>query len=429
MNRNEQLFNRAKNIIPGGVNSPVRAFGSVGGVPRFIKKAQGAYVWDENGTRYIDYVGSWGPAIVGHAHPEVVEAVREAALGGLSFGAPTEGEIVMAEEIAKLVPSVEQVRLVSSGTEATMSAIRLARGFTGRDKIIKFEGCYHGHSDSLLVKAGSGLLTFGNPSSAGVPADFTQHTLVLEYNNTAQLEETFARIGGEIACVILEPFAGNMNLVRPSENFIRSLRALTEQHGAVLIYDEVMTGFRVALGGAQSLHGVKPDLTTMGKVIGGGMPLAAFGGRKDIMACISPLGGVYQAGTLSGNPVAVAAGLKTLEIIQRGGFYKNLSALNRQLTEGFQAAAREAGITFSTDYIGGMFGLYFSDGLPQSYADMAASDIDSFKKFFHGMLDNGVAFGPSAYEACFMSAAHTPELVEETVAAARKVFAQMAAEV
>lgn len=428
MNRNEQLFNRAKNIIPGGVNSPVRAFGSVGGVPRFIKKAQGAYVWDENGTRYIDYVGSWGPAIVGHAHPEVVEAVREAALGGLSFGAPTEGEIVMAEEIAKLVPSVEQVRLVSSGTEATMSAIRLARGFTGRDKIIKFEGCYHGHSDSLLVKAGSGLLTFGNPSSAGVPADFTKHTLVLAYNDTAQLEETFARIGNEIACVILEPFAGNMNLVRPSENFIRALRALTEQHGAVLIYDEVMTGFRVALGGAQSLHGIKPDLTTMGKVIGGGMPLAAFGGRKDIMACISPLGGVYQAGTLSGNPVAVAAGLKTLEIIQRGGFYENLSALNRQLTEGFQAAAREAGITFSADYIGGMFGLYFSDGLPQSYADMAASDIDGFKTFFHGMLDNGVAFGPSAYEACFMSAAHTPELVEETVAAARKVFAQMAAE-
>ncbi|WP_373702956.1 glutamate-1-semialdehyde 2,1-aminomutase [Neisseria dentiae] len=428
MNRNEQLFNRAKNIIPGGVNSPVRAFGSVGGVPRFIKKAQGAYVWDENGTRYIDYVGSWGPAIVGHAHPEVVEAVREAALGGLSFGAPTEGEIVMAEEITKLVPSVEQVRLVSSGTEATMSAIRLARGFTGRDKIIKFEGCYHGHSDSLLVKAGSGLLTFGNPSSAGVPADFTQHTLVLEYNNVAQLEETFARIGGEIACVILEPFAGNMNLVRPSENFIRSLRALTEQHGAVLIYDEVMTGFRVALGGAQSLHGVKPDLTTMGKVIGGGMPLAAFGGRKDIMACISRLGGVYQAGTLSGNPVAVAAGLKTLEIIQREGFYENLSALNRQLTEGFQAAAREAGITFSADYIGGMFGLYFSDGLPQSYADMAASNTDGFKKFFHGMLDNGAAFGPSAYEACFMSAAHTPELVEETVAAARKVFAQMAAE-
>ncbi|MFC3875163.1 glutamate-1-semialdehyde 2,1-aminomutase [Neisseria musculi] len=428
MNRNEQLFNRAKNIIPGGVNSPVRAFGSVGGVPRFISKARDAYVWDENGTRYIDYVGSWGPAIVGHAHPEVVEAVREAALGGLSFGAPTEGEILIAEEIAKLMPSIEQLRLVSSGTEATMSAIRLARGFTGRDTIIKFEGCYHGHSDSLLVKAGSGLLTFGNPSSAGVPADFTRHTLVLEYNNTVQLEETFAQAGSEIACVILEPFAGNMNLVRPSESFIQALRALTRQHGAVLIYDEVMTGFRVAPGGAQSLHGITPDLTTMGKVIGGGMPLAAFGGRKDIMACISPLGGVYQAGTLSGNPVAVAAGLKTLEIIQREGFYENLSALNRQLTEGFQTAACEAGIAFSADYIGGMFGLYFADTFPQSYADMAASNVEYFKTFFHGMLENGVFFGPSAYEACFMSAAHTPELIEETVAAAQKVFAQTAAQ-
>ncbi|OSI14938.1 glutamate-1-semialdehyde 2,1-aminomutase [Neisseria dumasiana] len=426
MNRNEALFNRAKAIIPGGVNSPVRAFGSVGGVPRFIKKAQGAYVWDENDTRYIDYVGSWGPAIVGHAHPEVIEAVREAALGGLSFGAPTEGEIVIAEEIAKLVPSVEQLRLVSSGTEATMSAIRLARGFTQRDKIIKFEGCYHGHSDSLLVKAGSGLLTFGNPSSAGVPADFTQHTLVLEYNNVAQLEETFAKIGGEIACVILEPFAGNMNLVRPSENFIKALRSLTEQHGAVLIYDEVMTGFRVALGGAQSLHGIKPDLTTMGKVIGGGMPLAAFGGRKDIMACISPLGGVYQAGTLSGNPVAVAAGLKTLEIIQREGFYENLTKLTEQLVTGFQTASKEAGITFSADYVGGMFGLYFADSTPQSYADMTRSNIEDFKRFFHGMLERGVAFGPSAYEACFMSAAHTPELIDETVATAKEVFAEMA---
>ncbi|HEZ3790190.1 TPA: glutamate-1-semialdehyde 2,1-aminomutase, partial [Neisseria meningitidis] len=301
MNRNEILFDRAKAIIPGGVNSPVRAFGSVGGVPRFIKKAEGAYVWDENGTRYTDYVGSWGPAIVGHAHPEVVETVCEAALGGLSFGAPTEGEIVIAEEIAKIMPSVERLRLVSSGTEATMTAIRLARGFTGRDKIIKFEGCYHGHSDSLLVKAGSGLLTFGNPSSAGVPADFTKHTLVLEYNNIAQLEEAFAQSGNEIACVIVEPFVGNMNLVRPTEAFVKALRGLTEKYGAVLIYDEVMTGFRVALGGAQSLHGITPDLTTMGKVIGGGMPLAAFGGRKDIMECISPLGGVYQAGTLSGN--------------------------------------------------------------------------------------------------------------------------------
>ena len=424
--RNETLFNRAKAIIPGGVNSPVRAFGSVGGVPRFIKKAQGAYVWDENGTRYTDYVGSWGPAIVGHAHPEVIEAVREAALGGLSFGAPTEAEIVIAEKIAELVPSVEQLRLVSSGTEATMSAIRLARGFTGRDKIIKFEGCYHGHSDSLLVKAGSGLLTFGNPSSAGVPADFTKHTLVLEYNNTAQLEETFAKIGGEIACVIVEPFAGNMNLVRPSENFVRALRSLTEKHGAVLIYDEVMTGFRVALGGAQSLHGITPDLTTMGKVIGGGMPLAAFGGRKDIMACISPLGGVYQAGTLSGNPVAVAAGLKTLEIIRREGFYENLTARTEQLVKGFQTAAAKAGVAFTADSVGGMFGLYFADHVPQNYTDMARSNTDGFKHFFHGMLERGVAFGPSAYEAGFVSAAHTPELIDETVAAAEAVFAEMA---
>ena len=424
--RNETLFDRAKAIIPGGVNSPVRAFGSVGGVPRFIKKAQGAYVWDENGTRYTDYVGSWGPAIVGHAYPEVIEAVREAALGGLSFGAPTEAEIVIAEKIAELVPSVEQLRLVSSGTEATMSAIRLARGFTGRDKIIKFEGCYHGHSDSLLVKAGSGLLTFGNPSSAGVPADFTKHTLVLEYNNTAQLEETFEKIGGEIACVIVEPFAGNMNLVRPSENFVRALRSLTEKHGAVLIYDEVMTGFRVALGGAQSLHGITPDLTTMGKVIGGGMPLAAFGGRKDIMACISPLGGVYQAGTLSGNPVAVAAGLKTLEIIRREGFYENLTARTEQLVKGFQTAAAKAGVAFTADSVGGMFGLYFADHAPQNYADMARSNTDGFKHFFHGMLERGVAFGPSAYEAGFVSAAHTPELIDETVAAAEAVFAAMA---
>ena len=423
--RNETLFNRAKAIIPGGVNSPVRAFGSVGGVPRFIKKAQGAYVWDENCTRYTDYVGSWGPAIVGHAHPEVIEAVREAALGGLSFGAPTEAEIVIAEKIAELVPSVEQLRLVSSGTEATMSAIRLARGFTGRDKIIKFEGCYHGHSDSLLVKAGSGLLTFGNPSSAGVPADFTKHTLVLEYNNTAQLEETFEKIGGEIACVIVEPFAGNMNLVRPSENFVRALRSLTDKHGAVLIYDEVMTGFRVALGGAQSLHGITPDLTTMGKVIGGGMPLAAFGGRKDIMACISPLGGVYQAGTLSGNPVAVAAGLKTLEIIRREGFYENLTTRTEQLVKGFQTAANKAGVAFTADSVGGMFGLYFADHAPQNYADMARSNTDGFKHFFHGMLERGVAFGPSAYEAGFVSAAHTPELIDETVAAAEAVFAAM----
>ena len=426
MNRNESLFNRAKAIIPGGVNSPVRAFGSVGGVPRFIKKAEGAYVWDENGTRDTDYVGSWGPAIVGHAHPEVIEAVREAALDGLSFGAPTEGEIVIAEEIAKIMPSVEQLRLVSSGTEATMTAIRLARGFTGRDKIIKFEGCYHGHSDSLLVKAGSGLLTFGNPSSAGVPADFTKHTLVLEYNNIAQLEEAFAQSGNDIACVILEPFVGNMNLVRPSEAFVKALRELTEKHSAVLIYDEVMTGFRVALGGAQSLHGIKPDLTTMGKVIGGGMPLAAFGGRKDIMECISPLGGVYQAGTLSGNPIAVAAGLKTLEIIQREGFYENLTALTQRLANGIADAAKAHGVKFTADSVGGMFGLYFASHTPQNYADMARSNIDGFKHFFHGMLDRNVAFGPSAYEAGFVSAAHTPELIDETIAVAHEVFKEMA---
>ena len=426
MNRNEILFDRAKAIIPGGVNSPVRAFGSVGGVPRFIKKAEGAYVWDENGTRYTDYVGSWGPAIVGHAHPEVIEAVREAALDGLSFGAPTEGEIVIAEEIAKIMPSVERLRLVSSGTEATMTAIRLARGFTGRDKIIKFEGCYHGHSDSLLVKAGSGLLTFGNPSSAGVPSDFTKHTLVLEYNNTAQLEEAFARNGDEIACVILEPFVGNMNLVRPTEAFVKALRELTENHGAVLIYDEVMTGFRVALGGAQSLHGITPDLTTMGKVIGGGMPLAAFGGRKDIMECISPLGGVYQAGTLSGNPIAVAAGLKTLEIIQREGFYENLTALTRRLADGLAASAKAHGIEFTADSVGGMFGLYFAAHAPQNYGDMARSNIDAFKRFFHGMLDRNTAFGPSAYEAGFVSAAHTPELIDKTIATAHQVFAEMA---
>jgi glutamate-1-semialdehyde 2,1-aminomutase len=324
------------------------------------------------------------------------------------------------------MPSVEQVRLVSSGTEATMSAIRLARGFTSRDTIIKFEGCYHGHSDSLLVKAGSGLLTFGNPSSAGVPADFTKHTLVLRYNDVEQLQETFAALGDTVACVILEPFAGNMNLVKPSAAFVQALRQLTEKHGSVLIYDEVMTGFRVALKGAQSLHGITPDLTTMGKVIGGGMPLAAFGGRKDIMACISPLGGVYQAGTLSGNPVAVAAGLKTLEIIQRDGFYENLSARTEQLVNGLHQAADAAGVDFIADSVGGMYGLYFSKQLPQSYEDMANTNTGAFKQFFHGMLDRGVAFGPSAFEACFMSAAHTPEIIDATIAIAKDVFMNMA---
>ncbi|MBQ9601223.1 MAG: glutamate-1-semialdehyde 2,1-aminomutase [Neisseriaceae bacterium] len=424
-NRNEVLFERAKKIIPAGVNSPVRAFGSVGGVPRFIQRAEGAFVWDANEQRYIDYVGSWGTGIVGHAHPEVVEAVREAALGGLSFGAPTEGEVRIAEEIAKLMPSVESLRLVSSGTEATMTAIRLARGYTGRDKIIKFEGCYHGHSDSLLVKAGSGLLTFGNPSSAGVPSDLTQHTIVLAYNDVSGLEQAFAEFGEQIAGVIVEPFVGNMNLVRASSDFVRTLRHITEQHGSVLIYDEVMTGFRVALGGAQSLHGITPDLTTMGKVIGGGMPLAAFGGKREIMNCISPLGGVYQAGTLSGNPIAVAAGLKTLEIIQRPQFYENLSARCQQLTTGLIQAAQENGVTFNADAVGGMFGLYFAKEHPKSYADMAASNIDGFKTFFHGMLNQGVAFGPSAYEAGFVSAAHTPELIDETIDIAKKVFASM----
>ncbi|MDK4544677.1 glutamate-1-semialdehyde 2,1-aminomutase [Kingella kingae] len=425
MNRNEQLFERAKQIIPAGVNSPVRAFGSVGGTPRFIKRAQGAFVWDENGTQYTDYVGSWGTGIVGHAHPEVVEAVREAALGGLSFGAPTEAEIIIAEEIAKIVPSMARLRLVSSGTEATMTAIRLARGYTGRDKIVKFEGCYHGHSDSLLVKAGSGLLTFGNPSSAGVPSDLTQHTIVLPYNDVDALNQAFSEFSDQIAGVILEPIAGNMNLVRATPEFVQALRQLTEQHGSVLIYDEVMTGFRVALGGAQSLHGITPDLTTMGKVIGGGMPVAAVGGKKEIMDCISPLGGVYQAGTLSGNPVAVAAGLKTLEIIQRPNFYEDLSARTAQLAQGLTQAAQNAGVTFSADSVGGMFGLYFANQFPKTYADMAASNVDGFKQFFHGMLDKGVAFGPSAYEAGFVSAAHMAELIDETIDVAKTVFAQM----
>ncbi len=377
------------------------------------------------GAKTAHYVGSWGTGIVGHAHPEVVEAVREAALGGLSFGAPTEAEIIIAEEIAKIVPSVARLRLVSSGTEATMTAIRLARGYTGRDKIVKFEGCYHGHSDSLLVKAGSGLLTFGNPSSAGVPSDLTQHTIVLPYNDVDALNQSFSEFPDQIAGVILEPIAGNMNLVRATPEFVQALRQLTEQHGSVLIYDEVMTGFRVALGGAQSLHGITPDLTTMGKVIGGGMPVAAVGGKKEIMDCISPLGGVYQAGTLSGNPIAVAAGLKTLEIIQRPNFYEDLSARTAQLAQGLTQAAQNAGVTFSADSVGGMFGLYFANQFPKTYADMAASNVDGFKQFFHGMLDKGVAFGPSAYEAGFVSAAHMAELIDETIDVAKTVFAQM----
>lgn len=422
MNRNEQLFNRAKAIIPGGVNSPVRAFGSVGGIPRFIKKAEGAYVWDENDMRYIDYVGSWGPAIVGHAHPEVVEAVREAALGGLSFGAPTAAETVMAEEIAKLVPSVERVRLVSSGTEATMSAIRLARGYTGRDKIVKFEGCYHGHSDSLLVKAGSGLLTFGNPSSGGVPADVAKHTLVLDYNDAGQLEKAFAEHGDKIAAVIVEPVAGNMNLIAPRPAFLQKMRELCTKHGAVLIFDEVMTGFRVGLQCAQGIYGIEPDLTTLGKIVGGGMPLGAFGGKREIMGKIAPLGPVYQAGTLSGNPLAVAAGLATLTLIQAPDFHADLARKTTALCQGLTAAAQAQGIVFSAQSVGGMFGVYFRATCPQSYAEVMECDKDAFNRFFHALLEMGHYFAPSAYEAGFVSAAHSDDDIAATVAAAAKAF-------
>ncbi|BAK78758.1 glutamate-1-semialdehyde-2,1-aminomutase [Pseudogulbenkiania sp. NH8B] len=425
MSRNLELFERGKQVIPGGVNSPVRAFGQVGGTPRFVKRAEGAYFWDADDKQYLDYVGSWGPAILGHAHPEVVKAVQDAAVGGLSFGAPTEGEVEIAEEICKLLPSVEQLRLVSSGTEATMSAIRLARGFTGRDLIVKFEGCYHGHSDSLLVKAGSGLLTFGNPSSGGVPADCTKHTLVLQYNDVAQLAETFKEVGDQIACVILEPIAGNMNLIKPSAEFVQALRALTEQHGALLIYDEVMTGFRVALNCAQGLHGITPDLTTLGKVVGGGMPLAAFGGRADVMAKIAPLGNVYQAGTLSGNPLAVAAGLTTLKLIQQPGFHDTLSARSAKLAAGLADAARDAGVAMSTDSVGGMFGFYFSDTVPTSYAEATRCDIARFKAFFHAMLDEGIYLAPSAYEAGFVSIAHSDALIDDTIAAARRALARL----
>jgi glutamate-1-semialdehyde 2,1-aminomutase len=422
-NTNEALFSRAQKTTPGGVNSPVRAFRSVGGSPRFITRAQGAYFWDSEDRRYIDYIGSWGPAIVGHAHPKVVQAVQEAAAHGLSFGAPTEGEIVMAEEICKLVPSIEQVRLVSSGTEATMSALRLARGATGRDKIVKFEGCYHGHADSLLVKAGSGLLTFGNPTSSGVPQDFVKHTLVLDYNNTQQLEEAFKTAGNEIACVIVEPVAGNMNLVRATPEFLQTMRRLCSQYGAILIFDEVMSGFRVALGGAQSLYGITPDLTALGKVIGGGLPVAAFGGRADIMKHLAPLGGVYQAGTLSGNPVAVAAGLSTLQIIQEPGFYQHLGQQTSKLAAGLCEVASAAKVSFSADTLGGMFGLYFSEAIPTSFAEVMQGDKDRFNLFFHAMLNAGVYLAPSAFEAGFVSAQHDDTVIAATLDAARSAFA------
>jgi glutamate-1-semialdehyde 2,1-aminomutase len=423
--RNDILFQRAQQSTPGGVNSPVRAFRSVGGTPRFITRADGPYFWDADGKRYIDYIGSWGPAIVGHTHPAVVAAVQEAATRGLSFGAPTEGEIDMAEEICRLLPSIEQVRLVSSGTEAAMSALRLARGATGRDTIVKFEGCYHGHADSLLVKAGSGLLTFGNPTSAGVPADFARHTLVLDYNNCEQLEKTFRDTGDKIACVIVEPVAGNMNLLPATPEFLNTMRRLCSQHGAILIFDEVMSGFRVALGGAQALYGIRPDLTVLGKVIGGGLPVAAFGGRADIMKHLAPLGGVYQAGTLSGNPIAVAAGMATLKLIQEPGFYEALSRQTVRLTEGLCAAAKDAGVDFSADAVGGMFGLYFARSIPRTYAEMMKCDRERFNRFFHEMLDAGVYLAPSAFEAGFVSASHDEAIISTTLEAARSCFSRL----
>ncbi|MCU6434715.1 glutamate-1-semialdehyde 2,1-aminomutase [Undibacterium sp. Jales W-56] len=424
-NKNDSLFSRAQKTTPGGVNSPVRAFRSVGGTPRFITRAEGPYFWDAEGQRYIDYIGSWGPAIVGHAHPAVVKAVQEAAARGLSFGAPTEAEILMAEEICRLVPSIEQVRLVSSGTEATMSALRLARGATKRDKIIKFEGCYHGHADSLLVKAGSGLLTFGNPTSAGVPEDFTKHTLVLDYNDPQQLEDAFKAYGTEIACVIVEPVAGNMNLIKATPEFLQTMRRLCTDYGSVLIFDEVMCGFRVGLGGAQALYGIQADITALGKVIGGGLPVAAFGGRADLMQHMAPLGGVYQAGTLSGNPVAVAAGLSTLKLVQEPGFYQHLSAQTTKLVEGLSAAAKAANISFCADSQGGMFGLYFAQEIPGSYASVMASDKEKFNRFFHLMLDAGVYLAPSAFEAGFVSAQHDDAVIAATIEAAKQAFAQL----
>lgn len=425
MKKSQKLFNHAQLTIPGGVNSPVRAFKSVGGTPLFFQRGKGPLVWDADGNSYIDFVGSWGPLICGHAHPDVVRAVQQAAERGLSFGAPTEAEVDMADVLRKLVPSMDQVRLVSSGTEATMSAIRLARGFTGRSKIIKFEGCYHGHADALLVKAGSGALTFGQPSSAGVPAETAAHTLVLDYNDEAGLETTFAREGGEIAAVIVEPVAGNMSLVAPRPGFLELLRQLCTQHGAVLIFDEVMTGFRVALGGAQALYGIKPDLTTLGKVIGGGLPVGAFGGRRDIMQYLAPVGPVYQAGTLSGNPVAVAAGLATLKLIQAPEFHDKLAATTHQLCSGLSEAAQARRIPFSARNIGGMFGLYFRKSPPTSYAEVMQCDKDAFNRFFHAMLAEGIYLAPSAYEAGFVSAAHGAAEIDRTIKAAAKIFAAL----
>ena len=425
MDRNKDLFEKSLRTIPGGVNSPVRAFGSVGGTPIFFKKARGSRLWDENDKEYIDYINSWGPMILGHAHPQVIQAVQSVAEDSLSFGAPTARELEMAETIVNLVPSIEQVRLVSSGTEATMSAIRVARGFTGRDTIVKFEGCYHGHADALLVKAGSGALTFGQPSSAGVPEDFAKHTLTLPYNDTDALEELFKKIGSDIACVIIEPVVGNMNLIIPHEEFLKTLRSLCSEHGSILIFDEVMTGFRVSLGGAQELFGILPDMTTLGKVIGGGLPVGAFGGRKDIMQKLAPIGPVYQAGTLSGNPVAVAAGLATLRLIQKENFYEDLAKMTHALVKGLEDASKAFNHAFSARNVGGMFGLYFSDKAPDSFDEVMASDREKFMQFFHHMLDEGIYFGPSAFEAGFVSAAHTQEDIQATLNAAQKAFKKL----
>ena len=428
MSTNEKLFERAQKVIPGGVNSPVRAFRAVGGTPRFIARAEGAYMEDAEGKRYVDYIGSWGPMILGHGHPAVLDAVLKAARDGFSFGAPTEREVQLAEEIIRHVPSVEQVRLVSSGTEACMSAIRLARAATGRSRLIKLEGCYHGHADALLVKAGSGLATFGHPTSAGVPPEVVQHTTVLDFNNVERLEEAFAAYGHELACVIIEPIAGNMNFVRTSVPFMKRLRELCHQHGALLILDEVMTGFRVALGGAQSLYaqhipGFVPDISVFGKVIGGGMPLAAFGASRKIMAQLAPLGPAYQAGTLSGNPVATACGLATLHEIAKPGFHAALGARTRELVDGLKAAANAAGIPMSVDSEGGMFGFFFAAVLPHDYTSAVNVDKERFNRFFHAMLDGGVYFAPALYEAGFVSSAHGPAEIEHTLKAARAAFA------
>jgi glutamate-1-semialdehyde 2,1-aminomutase len=423
--RNQTLFELSQRVIPGGVNSPVRAFKSVGGTPVFFQRALGSRAWDLDDKEYIDYVGSWGPLVLGHAHPEVIAAVREAAANGLSFGAPTEAEYEMAAMLCKLLPSLEMVRLVSSGTEATMTAIRLARGFTGRNKIIKFEGCYHGHADALLVKAGSGALTFGQPSSAGVPPEVVAHTLALDFNDIEGVARAFQRDGGDIAAVIVEPVAGNMNLVLPRKEFLGGLRDLCTRYGAVLIFDEVMTGFRVGPQGAQGLYGIRPDLTTLGKVVGGGMPLGAFGGRREIVQCVAPLGPVYQAGTLSGNPVAVAAGRATLKLVQTPGFFDQLAARTASLTDGLTRAAQAAEVSLSAQSIGGMFGIYFSARPPRTYADVITCDQAAFNRFFHGMLEQGVYLAPSAFEAGFVSAAHTAADIDQTISAAQRVFARM----